>query len=142
MRIRDSMTSQDPQPVAPNFKRGWFQYSLRTLLVVMLLASIGMSWVAVRMRRAKLEREAVEAIRAAGGIVLYAHEAAVPRNAPPDLPGPAWLRAIVGDDFFKKPYKVSFEEATDAKLELVARLPRLRDLRLHGTEIHNSRHSP
>ena len=29
----------------PKPKRRWFQYSLRTLLVLMLLVGVGMSWV-------------------------------------------------------------------------------------------------
>ena len=34
-----------------------FQYSLRTLLLLMLLVSIGMSWVAVRMQRVSVGAE-------------------------------------------------------------------------------------
>jgi hypothetical protein len=41
-------------------ERRWFQYSLRSLLLPMLLASIGMSWVAVRLQRARWQKEAVQ----------------------------------------------------------------------------------
>jgi hypothetical protein len=40
-------------------KRRWFQYSLRTLLVFMVLASIPMSWLAVKMQQARRQREAL-----------------------------------------------------------------------------------
>ena len=49
----------------------WFQYSLRTLLLVVLLASIGMSWVAVRVQGARRQKAAVEAIKKLGGWVIY-----------------------------------------------------------------------
>lgn len=48
-------------------RRRWFQYSLRALLVAMLLASIGMSWVAVRRQRARRQKGAVEMILGMGG---------------------------------------------------------------------------
>jgi len=51
----------------PRARRRWYQYSLRTLLLVMLLASVGISWFAVKMQRARKQREAVEAIRGLGG---------------------------------------------------------------------------
>ncbi len=49
----------------------WYQYSLRSLCLVMLLACIGMSWVGVKMQRARRQREAVEAIKKLGGEVTW-----------------------------------------------------------------------
>ncbi len=40
------MIAADPQPAVPKPKRRWYQYSLRSLLLFVTLASIGMSWVA------------------------------------------------------------------------------------------------
>jgi hypothetical protein len=37
-------------------KRRWYQFSLRTLLVLVLLASIGLSWLAVKMEWARRQR--------------------------------------------------------------------------------------
>ena len=48
-----------------------FQYSLRTRNVVMFMACIGMSWVSVRIQRARQQKEAVEAILEMGGRVWY-----------------------------------------------------------------------
>ena len=39
----------------------WFQFRLRSLFIVMLLACIGMSWVGVKMQRARRQKETVEA---------------------------------------------------------------------------------
>lgn len=52
--------------------RRWFQYSLRTLFILVLLASLPMSWLAVRLDRARRQRAAVEAMQASGGTVSYA----------------------------------------------------------------------
>ena len=46
----------------PKRKRRRFQFSLRTLLVFVLLVRIGLSWLAVRMDRAEKQRQAVQAI--------------------------------------------------------------------------------
>lgn len=119
------MTEPEPQSISPPRKRRWLQFSLRTLLILVLLASIGMSWFAVRMRQAKRQREAVETIRAVRGTVWYGNDpkSLVPvwgtvwyvddpkivvpvwmtstRTPSKEVPGPAWLRRWIGDDYFR-----------------------------------------
>lgn len=54
-------------------KRRWYQFSLRTLLLSVLLASLPLSWLAVRSERARRrqrQREVVSALLNSGG-VLY-----------------------------------------------------------------------
>jgi Leucine-rich repeat (LRR) protein len=48
-----------------------FQYGLRTLLLLTLLVSIGMSWIATAMQRAKRQREVARAIEKLGGRVWW-----------------------------------------------------------------------
>ena len=67
-------------------KRRWFQSRLRTLLLLVLLASIGMGWVAVRMQEAKRQREAVRMVTELGGFVLYEGQFDSSGLSPP-----AWL---------------------------------------------------
>ena len=72
--------------------RRWFQFSLRSLLVFVLIVSIAMSWVGVKMERARKQREAVEVIRKVGGGVSHAGFL---------MPlVPKWARAVFGEDFF------------------------------------------
>ena len=52
----------------------WYQYTLRTLMLATLLACIGMSWVGVKIREARRQKQAVEAIKKSGGAVLYDYE--------------------------------------------------------------------
>ncbi len=72
--------------------RRFLQFSLRSLLVFVLLVSIGMSWLGVKLQRARKQREAVEAIEKAGGFVIYEQDGG--------SSVPEWARAIFGDDFF------------------------------------------
>jgi len=53
-------------------ERPRFQYTLRALLVFMLLVSIPLSWLGGKLLRTRRLREAVEAIVRAGGRVWYA----------------------------------------------------------------------
>ena len=53
--------------VALMFRRR-FQYSLRSLLLVMLLASFGMSWAAVELRAVRRQKEAVDAVESWAGM--------------------------------------------------------------------------
>ena len=73
--------SDTPQP-----KRRRFQYSLRTLLLFMLLVSIGLSWFTVKMQQASRQREAVEAIRELSGWVGY----------DTGIRAPKWVRDLFG----------------------------------------------
>ena len=78
-------------------QRRWYQYSLRTLLLFVLLVSIGMSWLGVKLHRAREQKEAVEAIRKAGGEVSYDYQSDY-ASAEPRVP--KWARALLGDGFF------------------------------------------
>ena len=96
----------------PSLKRRWFQYSLRTLLVLMLLASIGMSWIAVRMQKAKKQQEAVEAIRKAGGQVYYFQDEQDSDGnelVGEESPRGVWLQSLVGK---ARVFQVSFSDTT------------------------------
>ncbi len=114
----------------------WYQYSLRTLLLLMLLASLGMSAFATRMRTARRQRDAVAAIQRSGGSVWYNHDCLKSgfysiRRAD-SKPGPQWLRRLLGDDFFMTVVEAAVE--SDADFENLKQLDQLN--RLHcGTKV-------
>ena len=56
---------------SPTPRRRLFRFSLRTLLVVVVLLSVGLGWFAFKMRQAERQRKAVEKIREAGGVVWH-----------------------------------------------------------------------
>jgi hypothetical protein len=141
----NDVTTVLPRSDALRPKRRWFQYSLRTLLLVVILASIGMSWFAVRMKRARQQQEAVKAIVRLGGKVEYDYETTYeypdacmdgqslgcsggPR---PKSSVPAWLNSLLGEDFFAAVITVELDSArmdSNDALEQVRHLPRLQQL--------------
>lgn len=87
--------------------RRWFQFRLRTLLIAVLLLAVPLSWIAMRIEKARRQREAVEAIAKLGGGVRYDYHDGVcdPAEHPPI---PSLLLKLLGDDFFSDVVGVGF----------------------------------
>jgi hypothetical protein len=116
------MQTKPPEADPPKRKRRWFQFSLRTLLVVMLVAGVCARLLVTKAHR---QKAAVETILRGGGTVYYDYQHVEgggydPRREPP---GPFWLRKLLGDDFFTN---VEYATAvTDDGLEQFEGLSRL-----------------
>jgi cytoskeletal protein RodZ len=65
-RIPDVTTTSSPKP-----RRHWLQFSLRTLLVLMLVLGAGFASLAHEVQQARAQREAVKAIEQLGGSVRW-----------------------------------------------------------------------
>jgi Leucine-rich repeat (LRR) protein len=67
-------------------------------------------WFAVKIERARRQRETVSAIIEVGGWVRYDYEldASGRRIAAAEAPGPTWLRELLGVDFFAEVIQVHF----------------------------------
>lgn len=139
----DEPTKADPPIAAGKPCRRWFQYSLRSLMVLVLLAGIGMTWLVAIKNRAERQKMAVETILKGGGFVVYDFQMQIlpsgasnyTDNATP--PGPAWLRKVLGDDFFTN--VVGARIVTEAGLDQIELLSRLQKLELNGVMITDSR---
>lgn len=142
-------------------KTPWLRFSLRTLLLIVLLSAIPCSWTATKIKQAKDQRAAVRAIRDLGGAIRYDYEfeqsghvrrvgnftyydddfteeeldrAGNVRNANPT--GPAWARNLWGDDLFANVVSVSFvSPVADSDLVHVKKFPYLQCLDLSNTQI-------
>ena len=79
--------------VALLFRRR-FQFGIRSLLVLVVVVAVPCSWMAVKRQQAKREQEAAAAIETMGGHVLWSGPS-----------GPAWLRNLLGDDFYKRLFR-------------------------------------
>jgi hypothetical protein len=129
-------TTLAAKPPTPKRRLRWYQFSLRSLLLFVLVVSIGMSCVAVRMQDVKKQQAAVEAIRQLGGQVGYDYEvdgstgAFIPNPKPP---GPAWLRRILGDSFFTNVVAAVLDG--DEQLEKIDELRRIRYVFLTGAGV-------
>ena len=101
-----------------------FQFGIRTLLVFTLVCSIACSWLTVRMKQARKQKEAVAAIWKQAERVRYDY----PLNASggPIRPVPTWLRTLFGDDMFDTVIEVVTYR--DAALEHIGQLPGLQSL--------------
>jgi hypothetical protein len=135
-------------PVSPPNRRWWrgsrIRLSLRGLMALVLLLGIWMGWY---VRRVKLQRDAVAAIKRAGGTVAYDWEWSHYNPDIIDLNGkpraPKWLSDRVGVDYVGNvvhvnlvPRRVSAPNRADDKtLAHVGRLGHLESLWLNGTAI-------
>jgi hypothetical protein len=121
----------------------WYQYRLRTLLIVMTVLA---AWLSIASHRARQQKMAVERIRALGGRVDYDYQRITANTDVDDFmpvlagpPGPEWLRRFVGDDYFQSVVHVELQEtsAGDSDVAMLANLPRLEILDLSCTKVTN-----
>ena len=114
--------------VRPRCRR--FPLRLRTLVFLTVLVSLGSSWFASHLVRARRQRDAVTAITELGGRVRCHLDCDVLGNEIPDSQPsvPGWIRSLLGDDFFVS--VVFAETPTDEQLTHVPGLARLRRLRV------------
>lgn len=122
-----------------SIERRWFQFSLRAFLLFVLALGLALGWLGTLIRRAHEQRQVVSQIKLAGGNAYYDYQLAgksIDPQMPP--PGPWILRKAFGDDLFAHVEVVMFEVPpgpTHRELELLSRLPRLRDVSIAGNGI-------
>ncbi len=124
-----------------------FQFSIRWLLIMVVVVAVPCSWLAVEMKAAKEQHDAVEAIMKLGATVRYDWQTDVdhyynllPKAQPPE---PPWLRSLLGNDLcwsvtrviwggpeFRSP--TTPRSITDAGLENLRGLKQLQHLSFWG----------
>jgi hypothetical protein len=124
------MQTEPSKAETPNRKRRWFQFSLRTLLIFMMVCALAAGWLGRKIEQKRKEREAVESIVKLGGSVAYDYE--LVKSAKPT--GPDWLRNLLGENFFCEAVVVSLSDGafivSDAELVSLNALPQLQTLDL------------
>lgn len=116
--------------------RGFLRCGRRPLLLLLVLASVGVSWFAVTMRRATIQAASVKAIEQGGGCVEYDYEVDTlggMQSSSAKPPATAWLRSLLGVDFFANVVGVDLGEP--AAMRRLDGLPKLQTLRLYDHEI-------
>jgi hypothetical protein len=129
-------TNNADRPVREKWpKRRWYQYSLRSLLVFVVICAVLCGWLGKNIEKKKKERELVEEIAKSGGVVLYDYEKIT--GAQPS--GPAWLRRLLGENFFNAVESVTFgskqTKVSEAELMSLEELTELQELRLSDTDV-------
>src|ERR1700674_3567123 len=95
------MSEAPPPTAAPKPRRRWFQFSLRTLMLLMVVISVGLGFMGRKLQRVREQRQTVAAIQKLGGVVAYTYPASLFGGGSSDAPpGPAWLTKMLGDDFW------------------------------------------
>ncbi|MGA2063213.1 MAG: leucine-rich repeat domain-containing protein [Thermoguttaceae bacterium] len=116
-----------------------FQFSIRSLLVLTVAFAIPSSWLAVQMKWAKEQKEAVEAIRELGEGVRYDYQFNASGRIRPGMEpaGPAWLRNLLGIDFFCNVTAISSREknVSNTELEHLKGLTQLQSLNFGDSQI-------
>jgi internalin A len=111
----------------PPMKLRWYQYSLRTLLIVVTVIAIFMSWFAVKLKQAHEQRDTVAEIAKLDMEVQYDWQIDRPPEPPqpgqlfgmPKRPWPDWLRHTLGDDFFDNVVAVGFRQDAEVNKNLI-----------------------
>jgi hypothetical protein len=115
-------------------RRSRLGLSVRALMAVVLVLAVWLGWIA---NRAHVQRDAVAAIRRAGGSVGFDTDWTLmgPFGPPKGPRGPIWMRRWLGPDYFDTATSVHFFEpgpqpkaGGDEVLKAAARLPDLQAL--------------
>lgn len=126
--------------------RRWLQFSLRSMLFLMLAVGVRLGWFVDRAQR---QKRAVEAIEAAGGKVGFRHERLLldPCVGIPDTvpgPGPAWLSRLIGEEYFIQAIEVTLpanRSPNSQAAALLSDLPYLTALRIDGLQQSDQAHA-
>ncbi|MGA2253965.1 MAG: hypothetical protein ABSG53_04825, partial [Thermoguttaceae bacterium] len=112
-----------------------FQFSIRSLLVLVVAVALPFSWFAVEMKKAREQKWVAEEIQNAGAEVWCGDDQFEKwTQLPPPPSEPEWLRNLLGPDFIGAIVAVEFStDFNEAGLEQLARLPQLRYLGFGGT---------
>ncbi len=153
--MESSITGNSEPSVASNSytpKRGrrWLQFSLRTLLIVVTLLAVACGWLRGKIEAKRRERTAVSLIKRVGGTVYFDIQrtgAARSWQALRAEPfGPAWLRSLLGENFFSEiefvglvPRTEADDAALDSALQSLEQMPRLQFLYLRGNQFGDER---
>ena len=97
--ILNGMTHAEPSTPnnSPKAIRRWFQYSLRTLLILTTVCAIAFAWLGWWSHQVRQQREAVKMVRTAGGNVEY-----------DSYRGPRWVIDLLGADYCCNVVRVRF----------------------------------
>jgi hypothetical protein len=112
----------------PRARRRWFQFSLRTLFLLVLLLSLPLSWFAARMERIRKHKQAIHAVHGLGGRVMLSELVIPPR---------IWQLLGAEQEYFAVGLYVGLNgtAVTDADLEHLEAVGNLQGLSLSDTEI-------
>jgi len=117
-----------------------FQFSLRSLVVLVVAVAVPCCWLATIIQEAEEQKRAVEAIERAGGRIFFDNQVRDDMGrlkGEKEPPAPLWFRKLVGDDFYRDAVAVDLLcSAVDDErsVEHLKSLTKLEALTLAGTK--------
>ena len=119
--------------------RRWFRFSLRTLLLVFALVAV---WLGITVNAARRQKAAVTTLQRSGATILYDYTEVAPRtwSSSGQPTGPAWLRNLLGEDYFHHPVYASIRNRSEGDEDLISELnalPGLKTLMFQGDSIND-----
>jgi hypothetical protein len=118
-----------------NSPRRWYQFSLRTFLILVTLLAMWLGYISFRARE---QQAAVRRINELGGSVQYDYQIGIyPTTSPAGWP---WLRKLVGDEYFQDVVAVNLNDTkvSDADLGVIGKLRRTKRLALNRTDVSDA----
>lgn len=117
-------------PDRPGRWRRFVRFSVRGLIVLVLAIAIALGWI---VHRAQLQRDAVAAIRRAGGEVQYDWQYEDGQGVSSTPRGPKWLADRIGPDYFDTITTIwGKQPISDDDLKLIGQLAGLEVLNLRA----------
>ena len=115
-------TNQLAAIATPHRRR--LRFGLRTLLIFVAIAGCALGWLGVKVREARRQEADVAARLKLGGSAENDYDEDGQGNRVQKPGPPPWLRAVLGDDFFRDIIGTELNEtpATDADLEHLRRV--------------------
>ena len=107
-------------------RRRWRQFSLKSLLFLTFIVAVACAWLAARREEKRREWATVESLRKNGVYIAYDWQ----EEKLKEPYGPAWLRRLLGDNFFSTALKAGVRgpQQADSALEQLARITSIRSL--------------
>src|SRR5207237_1358568 len=131
----------------PKRRRRWGQFSLRTLMIVLMIAAIPCAWVGRRISRHQRQVRAADAVAELGGHAYFSdvcYEDGTPHMSPQENESPSWLTSLLRSAGFDRTYNVvhvdfrsgpNKSRITDGDLAILADFPELMYVDLSDTNI-------
>jgi hypothetical protein len=115
------MPTEPTNAEPPKCNRRWFQFSLRTLLIVTVVVAVIAGGLGRGIENDRRESEVVKAVTSIGGCVYYDYERSGGGwSFGPEPNGPRWLRAIFGENFFSEVALVGLSDTIVTDTDLPA----------------------
>ena len=121
------MSQAAPPQLHARTPRRWLTFSIRMLLVVMLIFATLFAWLGRYVIRTRSERPIVAQIQAAGGNAYYDYQLGIGFVNPQQTPtGSKLVRTVLGDDIYATVNVVTFfKPTTDADIDNLHKLANL-----------------